>query len=164
MEDIVTVLRAPTSPQRVAWWGCTVLSREVLWVWWPREQALGAGLLDSTAHLLSCWWTLLFGQHPAATAPLSPSCAPFSAGQEGFGCRAFGNRAGQSTAVLQWWGQRSGVFWDVDGECQCPGHPSLSGLHKVSLLSPFPPGQCFHLCQSVPRAPACKERSLVSQA
>lgn len=48
-------------------------------------------------------------------------------------------------------------------QCQCPARPCLSGLEKVSLLSPSPPGQCFPLCKSVPRAPACKKRCLMSQ-
>lgn len=143
-----------------------VLSREVLWVWWPHEQAEGTGLLDfhHSPPLLTCG-TFLSSQHPAATVPLPPFCAPFSVGQEGFW-------------LQQFWGQ----IWTVHSSAAVVGtkiwgflgHGWSSVSVQLALVSlgwrwshcsahPHR-GQCFPLCRLVSRAPACQERCLVSQA
>ena len=84
-----------------------------LWVWWPQERAQGTRLLDSTAHLLSSPM-----DPPCQPAPCS-CCSPPSLLHTlvcGAGGVLVAEFLGTEPASPQWWwGQRCGVFWDVDG-------------------------------------------------
>lgn len=165
MEDAATVLRSPShtkgrcaggarsSAGRCS--GCVGLVSK------PKAPGCWAPPLSSCPFL----WTILSSQYPSATAPLPLFCAPFFMEQEGvLVIEVLQIESSSPQQCCSDGAKDLGLFWDVGRVCQCPAWPYLSGLEKVFLLSPSPPGQCFPSCKSLPRACACEERCLVSKA
>lgn len=138
------MLRAPP-PQWVACW------------WSLAGRFSGSGGLMSKPKALGCWTStihllssLVGPSSPASILqllfPSLPSAHPSLWGRRGFGCSSFGDRSGQSTAVLQWWGQRSGVFWDMGGAVSVSSSPLSLWAGGGLTAQPIPTGDSVFLC------------------